>query len=218
MRFIFRLTAIVTLLLAFTVAGGAASFSFTGNFIHDNDVQLFTFTLLSPGTVTLQTWAYGGGTNAAGQVISPGGFESILGVFDAPSGLAEGSPIFPGPDPTCAPRNPDPNLLPVVACFDAFAQVSLPAGNYFLSLTQNANAPLGNLSDGFFYTTAVPDPNFNNNFVGTFGFQRDNHWAVDIVSVDAASELTAAPEPASAALFAGAAILAGFWRRRLARN
>jgi hypothetical protein len=95
--------------------------------------------------------------------------------------------------------------------------LALPAGDFLLALTQNANAPLGNLSDGFFYTTAVPDPAFNNHFVGTFGFQRDAHWSVDLLGVDAASPVSAAPEPASAALIGTALLLAGLGRRRLFR-
>jgi hypothetical protein len=109
-------------------------------------------------------------------------------------------------------------LLPITACFDAYAQLALPAGDYLLALTQNANAPLGNLSDGFFYTTVIPDPAFNNHFVGTFGFQRDAHWAVDLLFVDAAAPLNGVPEPGSAALIAAALLLAGLRGRRLSRR
>jgi hypothetical protein len=214
MRFLVRLTAIVTFLGAFSLAGVAGSFSFTGDFVNDNDVQLFTFSLLSPGSVTVQTWGYGGGTNANSQLIAVGGFESVLAIWDAGSGALAGGPFDPGGTP-CAPRNVDPTTT---LCMDAYGQVSLTAGNYILSLTQSANDPAGtNLSDGFFFTDTVPDPNFNNRFVGTLGSQRDSHWAVDILSVDAANEVTAAPEPATAALFAVAVVLAGF-RRRLTRN
>ena len=195
----------------------AGQFSFAGSFTNDNDIQFFTFSLFSPNTVTLQTWGYGGGVNAAGQTVSPGGFESILQVYDLASGIAQGAPVYPGPDPTCGPRNVDPNLLPVTACQDAYAQMALPAGDFLLALTQNANAPLGDLGDGFFYTTVIPDPAFNNHFVGTFGFQRDAHWAVDLLFVDAAAPVGTAPEPASAALIGGALLLAAIGKRRLPR-
>jgi hypothetical protein len=218
MRLILRLTAIVTFLIVFSVAGVAGQFSFTGNFIDDNDVQLFTFTLLSSGAVTVQTWGYGGGTNAAGQLIAPGGFDSLLTIFDASTGdSAPGSPYNPGGTP-CAPRNIDPTTT---LCMDAFGQVFLSAGNYILSLTQDPNGPAStNLSDGFLFTDVIPDPNFHNHFFDTpsAGSQRDSHWAVDIVDVDAANEITATPEPATAALFAGALLLAGFWRRSATHN
>jgi len=72
MKLIRRCSLIVTFLMLFSVAGVAGSFSFVGNFINDNDVQLFSFTLLAPGTVTVQTWGYGGGTNAAALLIAAG--------------------------------------------------------------------------------------------------------------------------------------------------
>lgn len=217
MKLIRRCSLIVTFLMLFSVAGVAGSFSFTGNFVNDNDVQLFSFTLLAPGTVTVQTWSYGGGTNGAGQLIARGGFEPVLGIFEAPSGIPATGEIGPGAAP-CAPRNVDPNLLPLIFCSDAFGQIPLGAGTYFLSLTQFNNEPLGNLSDGFFWTDLFPTPDFNHHFASdTPGFERDSHWALDISSVDAASQLGATPEPASAALVAGALVLAGFWRRRLNR-
>jgi len=218
MKLIRRCSLIVTFLMLFSVAGVAGSFSFIGNFVDDNDVQLFSFTLLAPGTITVQTWGYGGGTNAAGMLIAPGGFEPLLNMFNAPSGISVGG-VF-NPASPCAPRNVDPNLLPVTLCLDAFGQMALPAGDYFLSLTQSDNDLVDqNLGDGFFFTDAVPDPAFRNHFVGKVGdFQRDSHWAVDILSVDAASQIGGTtPEPASAALVAGALVLAGFWRRRLNR-
>src|SRR5436305_13292621 len=89
---------------AFTIAvlaapGFAGQFSFAGSFGNDNDVQLFTFSLLSGTTVTLQTLGYGGGVNANGQTIAPGGFEAVLQVYQQGSGIAMGGPIQPGPNP-----------------------------------------------------------------------------------------------------------------------
>ncbi len=134
--------------------------------MNDNDVQRFNFDVLVNTTVTLQTFGYGGGTNANGDVIPSGGFESTLQIFAIPSGLAVGGSILPGPDPTCGPRTPDPTRLNF--CFDVYAQVFLTAGNYEVALTQSPNVANGNLGDGFLYDA---DPNFNNGFVGTLGFQ-----------------------------------------------
>jgi hypothetical protein len=55
-----------------------ASFSFTGVFSTDDQLQQFNFKLSSPATVTLRTWSYAGGTNQAGMVIPRGGFDPWL--------------------------------------------------------------------------------------------------------------------------------------------
>jgi hypothetical protein len=52
-----------------------------------------TFTLSSASTIEVQTWGFGGGVNAAGQTISPGGFDSLVALF---SGLATHAPILSG--------------------------------------------------------------------------------------------------------------------------
>ena len=66
-----------------TSVASAADFSFTGNFAHDNDVQQFNFSVGSLSSVSLRSWSYAGGTNAAGQQIARGGFDPILALFDA---------------------------------------------------------------------------------------------------------------------------------------
>lgn len=199
----------------------SASVSFTGNFVNDNDLQLFTFNLSLPGTVTFLTLGFGGsgnltdGKNAAGDVITPGGFESVLQIYEAFTGVAVGLPIRPG-EGTCFPRMPDPNRIPAFPlCQDAYAQVPLSPGYYLLSLTQSPNEPIGNWSDGFLYTNnpdpGSNDPNFNHGFVGTLDAQGTGAWALDILSVDAAAEV---PEPASGLLAAAGLILAGIGARR----
>lgn len=199
----------------------SASVSFTGNFVNDNDLQLFTFNLSLPGTVTFLTLGFGGsgnlplGTNGAGDVITPGGFESVLQIYEAFTGVAVGLPIRPG-EGTCFPRMRDPNRIPAFPlCQDAYAQVPLSAGYYLLSLTQSPNEPIGNWSDGFLYTNnpdpGSNDPNFNHGFVGSLDAQGTGAWALDISSVDAAAEV---PEPASGLLAAAGLILAGIGARR----
>jgi len=201
----------VGMAFALLVAPGfAGQFSFTGVFANDNDVQLFTFNLLAPTTVTLQTWSYGGGANVNGQTIAAGGFEPLLEVFDALSSAPASGLLLPGTFSSCPPNQPDTNRIP--SCYDVLAPLSLTAGNYFLALTQNPNAAVGNLGDGFQFDG---DPTFNSGFVGSFGAQGDGHWAVDIVSADAAAEVTAVPEPGSLWLSAAAMLLAGIGFRKI---
>jgi hypothetical protein len=211
MNMLSRFAAIPVMLAVSAVPGLASEFSFTGNFFQDNDVVLFSFHLNDPGTVTLQTWSYGGGFNQRGDLIDSGGFEPVLQVYEAFTGAASSGLLIPGTYSSCGPNNPDGSRLG--ACFDIYAQIVLPGGYYYLALAQNPNTPLGsnNLSDGWQYDA---DPNFNNGFVGSFGFQGRTDWAVDILSVDDAA-LT--PEPSSGALL-GAAFLAALAAGRMRRR
>src|SRR5262245_47355952 len=102
-----RLGTIGIAILGIAASAHADTFSFQGNFVHDNDVQIFRFGLLTDQTVTLQTWSYGGGTDAQGNTILPGGFQIALQVFDAPTGQAMSGGFLPG-SATCPPNNPDP--------------------------------------------------------------------------------------------------------------
>jgi len=71
----------VVCLLSSTAWASSSFLSYTGTLSSsENDAEL-TFTLSSPDTVTFQTWGFGGGTNAAGQAIPPGGFDPLIALF-----------------------------------------------------------------------------------------------------------------------------------------
>ncbi len=75
-----RLVAI--LVLSFVPAAlHADSISYAGTLSSSTDVVEETFTLSSAATIGLQTWGFGGGTNAAGDVISAGGTDPFLAIF-----------------------------------------------------------------------------------------------------------------------------------------
>jgi hypothetical protein len=150
----------------------AANFSFTGNLANDDDVQLFSFTLASPATVTLRTWGYAGGTNAAGNLISNGGFDPILAVFDS-GGLLIG---LNDEDISVVPADPVS-----AARFDSYLQLALGAGSYSVALGQFANFPQGpNLSDGFLGSRT-------SSFRDALGNFRTSAWAFDVLNVDQVS-------------------------------
>jgi len=187
------------------------NFSFQGTFLTDDQVQLFDFTLISPETVTFQTWGYGGGTNAADQVIPPDGFESLLTWFGSDGSYINNSS-------SCGAGNSYED-----ACLDAYGQVLLTAGTYTLALTQEGNdancasGSPGDLSCGFSeegqgdytpITTGDPDCTA---FCGTFGTQEDGDWAVDILNVSTAS---ATPEPVTMLLAGCGLALIGLAKRR----
>jgi hypothetical protein len=71
-----------TVSMCTTVAG---AISCTGTLGTPEDVFLETFTLASSSDVTVQTYGFGGGTNAAGDTIPSGGFDSLVALFSGPA-------------------------------------------------------------------------------------------------------------------------------------
>lgn len=226
--------SLILSLCLFVPASFAGSFSYDGIFQHDTDVQFFSFTLLqdTPG-VTLRTYGYGGGTNAAGTTYGPGGFNVYLNLY-----LADGTQMNPGVGGACAgtPLSADPTTG---ICGDVFypTEISFPggvwsAGTYIVALSLDANPGVGNLQDGFFANAVLGLSSPANFTCGTYqGFpasiptdapfcdslasptvQRTGQWALDILNVDNAN---AVPEPGTIGLgLIGGAILAARMRRK----
>jgi hypothetical protein len=172
----------------------AASFSFTGAFVQDDDKPSFTFTIFSPGVVTIRTYGYAGGTNSASLLIPAGGFDPTIQFFDS-TGLLVGL----NQDGGCGFVGQDPVSL---ACWDSYYSQPLAAGSYTLFLTEydnQANGPF--LSDGF---NQDGQGNFTGpEFLGSPGSfisadtnQRTSAWALDIVGVDQAAAVAPPPVPA----------------------
>ena len=213
-------TAAAAVFLSMSAAASAASFSFTGAFNQDDDIRLFSFDLAATSTVTLQTWSYGGGTNAEGAVIPAGGFHPVVSLF-SPSGMLMDS-VSEG---LCGPQMMD---SATGLCGDAYMQKSLDAGSYTVALTQFFNVPVGpTLSGGFlqagtgnFTGPTCSDP--GGSFLDTADIdcdQRTNQYALDIVGVDAAAAADGAvPEPASLLLFVPALLFMGIVAHRRAAS
>ncbi len=181
----------------------ADGLSYVGSLAPDdpNDVFITSFTMLAPSVVTIQTWSFGGGTNAAGVAIAAGGFDPYLSLF---SGI--------GPSATFVSSNDDGLCPPghaASACADStLISGLLPAGIYTLALTLPFNFSFaenygsGTLGDGFIGL----DGSFDD---GSCAGSCTGAYAVDV------SFTAAVPEPATWGLMGiGMALLAPLRRRR----
>ncbi len=174
----------------------AATVSYTGSFLQDDNVQSFAFTVATPGVVTLQTFSYSGGTNGAGALISAGGFDPTVSLF-----TSAGTLLLFQDDAT-----PECNVVaadPVTGeCFDVYLATSLGAGSYLAVLTQFDNHAIGpSLANGFTQSG-------NGNFTAAFGCEPGIFCDVDADARTGAFALdittpTVVPVPAAAWLFAG---------------
>jgi hypothetical protein len=200
--------------LLFTSVSAAADFSFEGNFNQDDDVRNFSFTVGATSNVTLRSWGYAGGVNAAGQTIASGGFDTNLALFDGSGALIHINDDG-GPGNVAADSGTGQH-------WDAFLQVTLAPGDYLASLTQFDNFANGpNFANGF---SREGEGNFTADFgcgaaafcdvsgVSPFG-QRSNHSALDILNVNP-TEVGVIPEPETYALLLAGLGLVGFSAHR----
>jgi len=185
-----RTTVLVLAALLAAQAALAGTQSYTGTLASPEDEQLFTVTLASGGVLGLQTWGFGGGTNAASQLIAPGGFDPFVGVF---AGTGDGATFVDGTSDVLtnyAGGCPPAGTVDIggQVCGDVTLSETLAAGTYTVLLTDADYIPAavfendGMLGDGFETcegdapTCITPDAN----------------WALDITTPDTVSPV---PEP-----------------------
>lgn len=196
-----RYIALAAICAAFAGVASASSFSYTGSFVTDDQIQDFLFTLSGPSTITATTYSYAGGINQAGTTIPEGGFDPWLAIFSS-SGVLLAS----NDDGTCGQVGTDINTG---ACFDAYISDTLGAGTYTLVLSESDNSPAGgNLSDGY---TRTGQPDFTSMYGCSNGIfcdinadNRTGNYAVDIDNIPSSSlPGGTAPEPATFLLLGG---------------
>lgn len=198
----------IAISLASTSAAQATNMSFTGNFTYDNDVQKFTFVVAADSNVTLRSWSYAGGVNAAGDLIARGGFDPILSLFDS-----SGIKIVEQDDAGCGLVAPD---AVTGKCYDVNKNILLAAGDYTVSIQQYDNFTLGSLAAGY-ARDGDANRHFRNDFYDVANNKRDSHWAFDILNVDIAAQVpptSNVPEPASLAILGLGIVGMGAARRR----
>jgi len=214
-----RFLAVKALGLSLVAASfaSAANFSFQGTLTRDDEVQLFTISVGSTSNVTLRTWSYAGGVNAAGTTIASGGFDPILALFNSSGTLINQNDDGAG---VAADAVTHLNL-------DTLLRSNLSPGTYTVSVMQYDNFANGpNLSDGFLSSSR---PTFtsvfgcsNGRFCDVSAANRTGAWAFDILGVDSASTPTppppsGVPEPASVSMMlAGLGVVLLLGKRRYA--
>ena len=217
--------------LAVCVAGGGAAHgyadtvSYTGTLANSEDSFTATVSVADGGSVTLQTYGFGGGVNAAGTAIAAGGFDPFVGLF---SGTGEGavfvdgtSDILTNYSPGCPPAG-TVRLGGSAICGDVNMQFTgLAAGTYTVLLSDGENIPLatfegpgGTLGDGFVDFTAGVFQTCDTN--GNCNTDTAN-WALDITT-SAGTTPPPVPEPPSAELAGTAVALATAWMYRRDRR
>jgi PEP-CTERM motif len=198
------LTGIAFCLVSRASAGTIGSF--TGTLGSPEDVFQQTFTLSVTSNVVVETWGFGGGTNGAGTLISPGGFDPLVALFSGTGASATivtdalGNPIA-GADTLLSFTGNCPPAGTVIigtgvgnsVCGDVFLEADgLAAGTYTLVLTDanytpfavNPGPPSSSLlSDGFADFTGGVFQTCNTTSDGTFCVTPTANFAVDIASV-----------------------------------
>lgn len=198
------------LVLGCVSAATGATTSYTGTFATPEDVLTQVINVAVDGTVTLQTYGFGGGLNSVGASIPAGGFDSFVALF---SGTGDGATLIDGTSdalsnygPTVA-GCPPAGLVTIGSipgqCGDVRMSFTVTSGTYTVLLSDGLyipNAIFGagtTLGDGFsdltgsIFQTCVDASNCNND---------TGNWALDITSLDTTA--SSAPEPSTYGLVA----------------
>lgn len=213
---------ILAAFLAIPAASGS-TISYIGTLASPDDAStVITVTLASGGTLGLQTYGFGGGTNAASEVIPAGGFDPFVGVF---AGTGSGATFIDGTSDALSnysPGCPPAGMVNIggLVCGDVTLSETLAAGTYTILLTGGEYIPnavfetAGTLGDGFTDFTGGAFQTCNTTGSGTECVTPTANWALDITTP---GSTTTTPEPGGGGAIGLALIawsVAWRWRER----
>jgi hypothetical protein len=219
----------VLMFVVFWGAGPARAdtVSYTGTLVNPEDSFATTVSVAGGGSVTLQTYGFGGGVNAAGTAIAPGGFDPFVGLFSGTGDSAvfvDGtSDILTNYTPGCPPAGTVTIGSFPGQCGDVALSFSgLAAGTYTVLLTDAAYLPAAVfegspafLGDGFIdltggvFQTCVDENNCNTD---------TSNWALDVTVGSGSTTPPAVPEPPSVELAALGMVFVACWMYRRNRE
>jgi PEP-CTERM motif len=207
-------------------ADTVSSESFTGTLASSDSVFVTTITISAGTDILLQTYGFGGGTNAQGTAIAPGGTDPFLAIFSGVGGSAAiltdgmGDPYGTSVDLTnyasftgCPPAGALDFGGPI--CADVTMSLSaLDAGTYTVVFSDGqyiANAVFdnGTLGEGFSDLTGGVFCNIANNGVNCPN-PLGGAYALDITTTSPSS----VPEPGTLALLGSGLFALGIFHLR----
>jgi hypothetical protein len=187
------------LILLFAATAAADTTSYTGVLANSTDTYTLTFSLATAENVTVQTWGFGGGTNAAGKMIATGGFDPFIGFFSGsgssasiltdalgnPYGTSDALSNF-----TSFAGCPPAGTVDIggAVCGDVTTSLALATGTYTLLLSDglyipNAVFDNGTLGEGFSDFTAGTFQTCNTEASGASVCANDTgSWAFDLTT------------------------------------
>ncbi len=230
MRLAKTIFVVLAVLLVLAGSAFADSTSYTGTLANSTDSYSLVFNVggTSNENVTIQTWGFGGGVNAAGQTIAAGGFDPFVGIFSGtgsaatiltdglgdPYGTSDALSNYAG-FTGCPPAGTVD--IGGSVCGDVTMQLSLMPGSYTLVLSDalyvpNAVYDNGTLGEGFSDFTGGAFQTCNTDSSGATTCADDTaNWAFDLTTSGGTTEPS--PEPGSLLLLTAGLCAVELWRR-----